>query len=217
MVQHPSSPELLVPEGGAADADLLSLPRPPRQERTLSLSLMAVTALLAMTMTAALAGDVSYALARAEPEDLGDLSRVTPGESLGNRFVQGKGALQIASAIRYDRPLERDVFRLAPLVGNDKIWVEMRIPPGPEGSSLVSPATFVGRLVPISSAAFRYRGLAHSVHEATGVAVRDDAWVLVDGATPSASRWTVALAALFAVFAAYNIVTMARILRKVRS
>jgi hypothetical protein len=40
--------------------------------------------------------------------------------------------------------------------------------------------------------------------------------VLVDGATPVSSQWTVALAALLAIFAAYNLVMIARILRPAR-
>jgi len=216
MTRHPSSPELLAPANGSVDPELLSLPRPPRQERTISLLLMTVTAFLALTMTAALAGDVRFAFASAVPDDVGNLMHFVPDASMKNRFVRGTGMLSAAAAIRYDRPMERDSFRLAPLAGNENIWVEMRIPEGVEGAQFVPPATFVGRLLPMHSAAFRYRGLGRSVHEVTGAAVPDSAWVLVDGATPTSSRWTVALAALFAIFAAYNLVTIARIVRPVR-
>jgi hypothetical protein len=54
------------------------------------------------------------------------------------------------------------------------------------------------------------------VHDVTGAVVPSNAWVLVDGATPMASRWTVALALLFVVFAGYNLVTIARIVRPVK-
>jgi hypothetical protein len=85
-----------------------------------------------------------------------------------------------------------------------------------ESGRFVSPTTFVGHLMPLEGAAFRYRGLNRSVQEVTGTAIPANAWVLVDGATPAASRWTVALAALFAVFAGYNLVTIARMMRPVR-
>jgi len=216
MVEDPSTPELVAPANGSADPELLSLPRPPRLQRTISLMLMAVTAFLALTMTVALAGDVHFAFASAVPDDVGDMMHFVPDASMKNRFVRGTGMLSAASAIRYDRPMERDSFRLAPLAGNDNIWVEMRIPEGTSGAQFVPPATFVGRLLPMQSAAFRYRGLGRSVHEVTGTAVQENAWVLVDGATPSSSRWTVALATLFAIFAAYNLVTIGRIVRPVR-
>jgi hypothetical protein len=216
MAPHPSSPELVAPANGSADPELLSLPRPPRLQRTISLVLMTVTAFLALVMTVALAGDVHFAFASAVPDDVGDMMHFVPDASMKNRFVRGTGMLSSASAIRYERPMERDSFRLAPLAGNDNIWVEMRVPEGVEGGQFVPPATFVGRLLPMHSAAFRYRGLGRSIHEVTGAGVPENAWVLVDGATPASSRWTVALAALFAIFAAYNLVTIARIVRPVR-
>ncbi len=48
------------------------------------------------------------------------------------------------------------------------------------------------------------------------VAVPDDAWLLVDGSSPRASRWAVALAALFAGFALWNLAGVARVLARVR-
>jgi hypothetical protein len=216
MVPRNSSPELSVAADGSADPELLALPRPPRQERTLSLVLMGMTALLALVMTGALVGDLRYAMRGQEPLDIGDLAGFEAAASPSNVFVRGTGRLSDAGAIRYDRALERDSFRLAPLASNEKIWVEMRIPSaGPEGSGVVGPTTFVGRLLPMQGA-FRYRGLARSVKQATGIVVADGAWVLVDGETPSASRWAVALAGLFAIFAMYNVVTIVRILRRVR-
>jgi hypothetical protein len=217
MVPHPSSPDILAPAEVPDDPELLALPRPPRQERTVSLVLMIVTAFFALVMTVALAGDVRYALTSGVPHDLGELHHFAPDPSLSNRFVRGTGLLGAAGAIRYERPMERDSFRLAPIVGNDKIWVEMRVPVGLDSAQFVPPSTFVGRLVPLRGAAFRYRGLARSIQEVTGTDVPTDAWVLVDGATPTSSRWTVALALLFAAFAAYNLVTIARIVRPVRA
>jgi hypothetical protein len=213
MAEHPESPELVRPP---ADPELLALPGPPRQERTISLALMAVTGLLAAFMTAALAGDVRYALASPEPHNLGDLARVVPDAQMSNTFVRGTGRLRDAVAIQYDRPLERDSFRLAPLVDNDRIWVEMRVPAGIKEAPISPPTTFVGRLLPLRSIAFGLGGLRRSVEAATGNGVPQQAWVLADGATPASSRWTLALAALLAMFAGYNFVTIGRILRPVR-
>lgn len=181
----------------------------------MSLALMVTTAVLAAVMVVGLAGDVRYALTGTEPEDIGDLIRWNPERGMSNRFVRGTGKLGSSGAIRYDRPLERDSFRLAPVDGNEKVWVEMRVP-GSGPTHFVPPTTFVGRVMPLEGAVFRYRGLGRSVHEVTGAVVPEHAWVLVDGATPTASRWTVALALLFVLFAGYNIVTIARIVRPVK-
>jgi hypothetical protein len=167
-------------------------------------------------MTVGLADDVRYALASNEPEDIGDLVHWVPDPAMKNHFVRATGALASSGAIRYDRPMERDSFRLAPVSGKGEVRVEMRVPAGAEEGSFAPPTVFVGRLLPLRSA-FRYRGLERSVREITGAVVPPNAWVLVDGTTPAALRWTVALAALLVAFAAYNLVTFARMLRRVRS
>jgi hypothetical protein len=204
------------PLENAVDPELASLPRPPRGERLVSVALMIATAVLAAAMAIGLVGDVRYALASAEPDDIGDLARLSADGAENNRFVRATGQLGGTGAIRYERPFEPDSFRLAPVLGNDKVWVEMRVPGSGPPAQFAPPTTFVGRIVRFEDAAFRYRGLARSVHEATGAVIPPHAWVLVDGATPTASRWTVALAALFVFFAAYNLVTIARIVRPVR-
>jgi hypothetical protein len=212
MADHPQSPDLSAP---APDPELLALPGPPRQERTISLALMAVTGLLSAIMTAALAGDVRYALAGSEPSDLGDLTHIVPTADMSNSFVRGKGTLHAAVAIVYDRPFEHDSFRLVPLLDNARIWVEMRVPHEAKAAPAMPPTTFVGRLLPLRSIAFGLGGLRRSLGAAAD-GVPENAWVLADGATPASSRWTLALAALLAAFAGYNFLPIARILRPVR-
>jgi hypothetical protein len=219
MARHTSSspsPELSAPLESPVDPELIELPRPPRLERFVSVALMIATAVLAGVLGVGLSGDVRYALASSEPDDIGDLAHWVPQADMSNRFVRATGRLASAGAIRYDRPLERDSFRLAPVAGNDKMWVEMRVPDGAGSGPFVPPTTLVGRLVPLQGAAFRYRGLGRSVQEVTGATLAPDAWVLVDGATPTSSRWTVALAALLLAFAGYSLLTIARIVRPVR-
>ncbi len=121
-----------------------------------------------------------------------------------------------SGAIRYARPLEGDSFRLQPVAGNRRLWVEIRVPEGMEGPRFVPPSSFAGRLVPFDQAGIRHAGLRRSVLQETGVQVPSDAWLLVDGASPRASRWAVALAALFGFFAVWNLVNVVRILRPVR-
>src|SRR5690349_12861201 len=214
MGKNGESPELVASTDPLVDPELVALPGPPRQERTISLLLMAVTGLLAALMTAALASDVIYAFAGSAPEAVGELSQLAPGSALTNKFVRASGQLRAEGAIRYERPLESDTFQLAPVSGNDRIWVELRMPPGAASGAAAPPITFVGRLLPMRSIAFGLGGLRRS---ATSVApIPSDAWVLVDGATPVSSQWTVALAALLAAFAGYNLVMIARILRPAR-
>ena len=217
MPTAPSS-TLSAPERGFAgeDPELLSLPAPPKRERTLAVVLMALTAAAALWMGAALLGEARYALTSGQPVDVGDLTSLHPGADLSNRYVEATGLLGTGGAIRYGRAAEGDSFRLAPVAGNPGLWVEIRVPEGFEGPRFVPPTTFAGRLVPFRKAGVRHVGLLRAVQEQTEMRVPPDAWLLIDGSSPRASRWAVALAMLFAGFAAWNLAGVARVLSRVR-
>ena len=216
MSKNGESSELVASADPLIDPELVALPRPPRQERTISLLLMTLTGLLAAMMTAALASDVTYAFSGSAPQSIGDLSQLAPGAELQNKFVRADGLLRQENAIRYHRPLENDTFQLVPVSGSDRLWVELRVPSGAPNAAAAPPVTFVGRLLPARSIAFGLGGLRRSLNATSVGPLAGDAWVLVDGATPTSSQWTVALAALLVLFAGYNLVTIARILRPAR-
>ncbi|AUX27255.1 hypothetical protein SOCEGT47_078390 [Sorangium cellulosum] len=198
------------------DPELLALPAPPRQARTVTVALMAVTAIAALGMALALLGEARYALSSGQPVNVGELAPLRPGADLANRYVRATGLLGTSGAIRYGRAAEGDSFRLSPVAGNPALWVEIRVPEGFEGPRFVPPSVFAGRLVPFRSAGIRHARLAAEVEEQTGAGVPDGAWLLVDGSSPRASRWAVALVALFVGFAGWNLFGIARVLRRVR-
>jgi hypothetical protein len=198
------------------DPDLLSLPAPPKRERSAAVVLMLLTAIAALGMGVALLGEARYALTAGQPTDAGELASLHPGADLDNRYVRATGLLGTTGAIRYERPAEGDSFRLAPAMGNPSVWVEIRVPEGFEGPRFVPPTNFAGRLVPFREAGIRYVGRIAAVRDQGGVDVPANAWLLVDGSSPRASRWAVALALLFVGFAAWNVAGVARVLSRVR-
>jgi hypothetical protein len=198
------------------DPELLSLPAPPRRERSAAVVLMILTALAAVWMAVALLGEARYALTPGQPLEVGDLATLRPGADMANRYIRASGLLGTQGAIRYGRAAEGDSFRLAPVAGNPDVWVEIRVPEGFEGPRFVPPTQFAGRLVPFARAGVRHRGLLKEVHEEADVNVPDGAWLLIDGSSPRASRWAVALALLFAGFAVWNVAGVARVLARVR-
>jgi hypothetical protein len=214
-----TSPER-APGAGASptspDPELLALPAPPKRERTLTVVLMIVTAVVAVWMAVALFGEARYALSPGSPVDVGDLATLKPGPDLSNRYIRASGLLGTAGAIRYGRAAEGDSFRLAPIAGNPSVWVEIRVPEGFETPRFVPPSVFAGRLVPFESAGIRHAFLKDAVREQTDKSIPDSAWLLIDGCSPRASRWAVALALLFLGFAGWNLVGVARVLRRVR-
>jgi hypothetical protein len=80
----------------------------------------------------------------------------------------------------------------------------------------VPPTSFAGRLVPFKSSGVRHVGLIKTVHDQTEITVPDDAWLIIDGGSPRASRWAVALSLLFLGFTAWNLASVVRILARVR-
>jgi hypothetical protein len=200
----------------ADDPDLLALPAPPKRERTTAVILMLITVVAATWMAIALLGEARYALSPGRPLDVGDLASLRPTEDMANRYIHATGLLGTQGAIRYGRAAESDSFRLAPVAGNPGIWVEIRVPEGFEGPRYVPPTSFAGRLVPFAKAGLRHSGLSASVQEQSQQSIPDGAWLLIDGGSPRASRWAVALAALFLGFAAWNAAGVARVLRRVR-
>ncbi|MFO0549131.1 MAG: hypothetical protein U0271_12140 [Polyangiaceae bacterium] len=198
------------------DPELIALPSPPKRDRGIAVGLMLLTSIAALVMAWSLRGEAHYALARGAPEEVGALKNFTPSSSQANHYVQGTGMLGTQGAIRYGRAAESDSFRLAPLAGNDKIWVEIRVPEGFEGPRFIPPTTFAGRLVPFSDAGLRHASLRGAVAEKGGVTVPPDAWILVDGSSPRASRWSLVLIALFVAFAGWNVFTVMRLLARVK-
>jgi hypothetical protein len=212
----PGGPPAPPADRAADDPDLLALPAPPKRERTAAVVLMVLTTIAAAAMAIALFGEARYALSPGRPLDVGDLAPMRLTDDLANRYVRATGLLGTRGAIRYGRAAESDSFRLAPVAGNSNIWVEIRVPEGFEGARFVPPSSFAGRLVPFEKAGIRHTGLIDSVQDQTEETIPDGAWLLIDGGSPRASRWAVALAALFLGFAAWNAAGVIRVLRRVK-
>lgn len=198
------------------DPELLALPDPPKQGRWATVALLAMTALASAAMVFALRRDVAYAFANPIPRDVGDLAQVSFEGMEGNELVHGRAMLGAAGAIRYERPFESVSFRLAPVVGHPNVWVELQVPEGAESGRFVPPQEFSGRLVRFSKAGPKHRGLQRSIAESTGHVVPEGAWLLAEGERPANARWAVALVLLFGAFAGWNVVTLARLLRRVK-
>jgi len=221
LVPRDPSPILAAPrppslDAAGSDPELVALPAPPKRERTATVVLMALTALAATWMSIVLLGEAKYALTPGQLVEVPDLATLAPGADLENRYVRTTALLGTTGAIRYGRAAEGDSFRLAPVAGNEKIWVEIRVPEGFEGPRFVPPTSFAGRLVPFRKAGLRHARLPETVQAQTNKAMPEDAWVLIDGSSPRASRWAVALVALFFGFVAWNVAGIVRVLARVR-
>jgi len=202
-------------EDDALDPELLGLPDPPKRDRTITVLMLVFTAFASLAMVVALRRDAAYAFAQAEARDVGDLGSAPPSAFVENAFVRGTAMLGAAHAIRYERPLVSDSFRLMPALGRADVWVEVRVPAGAETIRYVPPSQLTGRLVRLDAAGPKHRGLASAVRDATGHEVPPNAWLLVEGDAPAGSRWAIALIAMFLGFAVWNLSVTAKLLRRV--
>lgn len=215
MTRRPAAelPPLALPV--EPDPELEALPAPRRPGRNLTLTTMTVTAVLALGMVWAIRGEASYALHKGSPTSLGNLSELEPRPELANTWVQGEALLSSTRAVRYSRPLEQGGYRLAPIAGNDRVWVQVRVPDGMEGPRFVPPTSFVGRLIPFSQASIRHAGLTEAAARASAGKLPENAWLLIDGEAPTTTRWALGLVVLFLAFACFNVWGLVRLLRPV--
>jgi len=149
-----------------ADSELAELPPPRRPWRLTTLIVLWLGATGSLWLAMSVLPDVSYSLSGGDPVGLGELGRKSLDERLANHWVQGAGELSVTKAVRYKRPLERDSYRLAQLADNPRVWVQVRVPENEEGPRFVPPASFVGRLLPVSELGLRHAGLRDAVAKA---------------------------------------------------
>ena len=205
------------PASDELDPELLELPAPPRRERTLTLAVLAVTAVACFAMAFALRLDAAYLWSGRAPADLGDLSTFSPAAAPpAGSFVKASGLLGASAAIRYERAFVSDTFRVQPALGRKDLFVELRVPEGQETPRYVPPTSFSGRLVKLSEPGIRHRGLAAAIEAKTGMRPTDDAYLLVDGEEPEAARGPFGLLVLFVGFGLWNVLSIFRLIRPVR-
>ncbi len=215
------------PPGGtnavaSVDDELLALPAPPQRSKWLAFAALTLSAAASLLLVWMLRLDVAYALTVTPPRDVGDLSRATAGGDITPEggYVRARGRVTAARAIRYDRALTVGSFRLSPVwteEGRDPVWVEVHLPEGVDTARFIPPEAFEGRLVRFGNAGPRYRGLAAAVSRETGAKIETTTWLLVDEGKPETMRWAPAIAFLMVAFAGWNLATLARLARKVRS
>ena len=211
-----SGPAIAGRDDEAIDPELLDLPNPPKRERSITVAMLVFTAAASLAMVISLRQDAAYAFASAQPTELGDLGATPAAAFVENGFVRGTAMVGAAHAIKYERPLVSDSFRLMPVAGRPNVWVEVRVPAGAENVRYVPPSQFTGHLVRFESAGPKHRGLATAIKDATGQKVPDAAWLLVEGDAPTGARWAIMLVAMFLGFAIWNLSVTAKLLRKVR-
>lgn len=186
------------------DPELEALPAPRRPWRRATLLAMTLTALAALTLCFQLRDQLVYSLTDGQPTTIANLAQFAPKPSDQNRWVHAHGTLA-AAVSGYRRPLDPDRFRIAPVEGNPKLWVELREPSGSLGEHFVPPISFIGRLVSLKDPDLRHRGLIDALKSSDQPTPDADAWLLIDGESPQSVRWVVGVTLLLLFFAGFSV------------
>lgn len=201
-----------------SDPELRDLPAPRRPWRRITLALLSLTALCSLAMLMSLGQVVQFALSSRPPVDIGNLRAFEPTEALVNSYVRAQGKLEDKGGIGFERPLERDSYRLVPIAGNHRVWVQLQVPAGYDTEHFVPPVNFAGRLLPLARAGLRFSALRTAMGSAGWQPdhLPADAWLLLDGETPASTRWSLGAAALMAAFFGFCVWALISLLRPLR-
>lgn len=216
-IKQSDSGKSCLAESPDPELEQLPAPRHPWRRTTILSLLLCFVASLALLL--GLRGELTYSFRPGPPQSVGALVNLNPNSSISNRWVQAEGDLEEHGGIRYARSFESDTFRLVPVQGNRKMWVQIRVPSGFEDEHFVPPNSFIGRLSPVSSLGLRYSAIPDAVRDAGWPEgqLPKDAWVLIDGESPGAIRWVLALALVLAGFAGFSLWATTAALRPARS
>jgi hypothetical protein len=196
-----------------AERDLVTLPAPDRRVRTITLVAMAACALAAGLLAWSLLPEARFVLREPDLVDVGRLADAELRAGEEGSFARAGVAVQDAQTVSFRRTLDPGSWRVAR--DGEGRWVAYLVPDEVAGPRFVPPALVAGRLVRVSEAGVRFRGLEAALERVSG---KDEAesWLLVDGEDPNDMSWVLGLEALLAAFVIFNLAGMARLLRRVR-
>ncbi|MFO0675356.1 MAG: hypothetical protein U0169_02405 [Polyangiaceae bacterium] len=208
-------------DAAGPDPELLALPPPPKGERTWTVLLLLATAVASVAMIVALARDAAYGLSGDVARGEACASEITAASMdvlapQSNHFACGRARLGAAGGVRFERPFTSDGFRVLPALGRQDLWVELRVPMEQENGRFVPPNFVQGRLVRFDEAGIRHRGLAAAIEATSQTKIPANALLLVMDEEPRHARWALVLVVLFAAFFGWNVVSVARLVRRVR-
>jgi hypothetical protein len=208
------------PPPGTADVVdemLADLPAPPRARRRVLGALLTAVSAMSLFLAVQFRDDLSYAMASAQPVDLGEGVSAQPAAVGPNRLVTLRAAPSMAGAVNYSRwlvPGQHLVFPVAGREGRDGVYVQ--VSQDADGVAAMRRGEFQGRLIPFRAAGGRYAGVGSYLRGHLDGRVSGDTWLLVDGATPRSVLWAPFLVTFLAALSLSNLALLGRLLRPSR-
>lgn len=191
--------------------------RGPRPLRTATLAVLVVGAFCSLFVGLSLYPEARFAFEGQEPTDIGAFSTAELPAHLEGRYVRARVDLAGQPGLAFHRlgEGERRLVQTAPDAAPKDAaprFVEHAVPAS-AGAQFLPPRLVAGRLSRVGTLGLRHRGLARPLERAVHDSSRRG-WVIVDGESPHASRWVAGLEALVLAFFVWNVVSVARIVRR---
>ena len=192
------------------------MPAPSRTRGLAGVALMATVMLLSVALMALYRGDVVYFFSQPVAQELGEADQLRAGDLEPDQYVTIRGMPLAGRAIRFRRFAHAGLFRIYPIAGQPKIFVERFTPEGTAPGRAALHGEYTGRILRFSQAGSGYQSVRHYLEQQMGTPVPDDAWLLIDGEKPRDRYWTLAIYAMLGWFFAFNAFFLYRHSRAIR-
>lgn len=196
------------------DAELLSLPAPPRGRRFLALTLMALTVVASFGLLMSLRRDVSYFFSDAHAVDLGEATAVNAAALPSNAFVRVSGTPMASHTAHATRVIGGTTYAIFPLAGQRAIFIEMPVSSA-DDERRMSRREWSGRLVTFGELGGRYASVRSYLREQMDVPVTSETYLLLADETPGEYVWSLGLAFVCVAFIAINVLLLLRWFRRI--
>jgi hypothetical protein len=173
-----------------------------------------IARLFAIAASAALAfalrHDLRFALSGQTAIDLSSSPTTAQLSEASHHLVDIHGVPGGVGAVDYRRPVGDGLYRLAPLVDQPNVYVELRLPDGIDPTRYIPPTSLHGRLVPMDEGGARFSSARALIQSSTGRPAPAEAFILEEGARPSLTSPGAVIAVLAILLCAGQLAMMVR-------
>ncbi len=181
---HPSPPGAPRDLEDGLDPELVALHAPPQGQRLMALTVMAAAVVAALALMLSLRSDLRYALADAQPTDLGRADQVDISHLVPNSYVRIEGLPTLARAVRFSRG-PGSSYRVFALAGQRQIYVQV----ADGDSATFARSEYTGRLVTFGDLGGRYAELSRYLRSDLHLPVTQESFLILADEPPRSYSW----------------------------
>lgn len=206
----PMTPGVELPTAAdAADPELIALPAPPRGRRLLAMTLMAAVVVGAAGLIGQIRADVAYFFQPSAVIDLGQARDMDVASLPTNAFVRLRGTPVLSKMVKFTLPLTGSEQAVFPLSGQRHVFVQVPLA-DLDDADKGARGEFFGRLVTFGTLRGRLAAVQGYLHDAMGMPVTSESFVLIADEAPESYLWAPLLAIVCLLFITTAVILMLR-------